>query len=307
MRPQRYTRRALAFACVCALVGCATVPTGGPAAFRDCPDCPEMVVLPAGRYVMGTTGQDPDRWDDVRESPAHEVTLRHAFAMARHEVTRVEFARFSAETGHVSSGCNAWSGEVWVHYTARSWLDPGFQQGWEHPVVCVSWDDAKAFAAWMSGRTGASYRLPSEAEWEYAARAGTASSRFWGNQVEPGCDYANIGDRAMNRALPMGAVAACDDGHVYTAPVATYRPNGFGLYDMLGNAWEWTEDCWHPGYQGAPADGSARLEGDCSVRVSRGASWSSHYRNVRSANRGSYRAAGRWDHTGFRVVRDLRD
>ena len=118
------------------------------------------------------------------------------------------------------------------------------------------------------------------------------------------CLHANVGDRSLGA---LGGVADCDDGHTYTSPVGRYRPNPWGLFDMLGNVWEWTEDCWHLGYAGAPVDGSARTDGDCAVRVPRGASWNSHYRNVRSANRGSYRAADRYNHIGFRLVRGLEE
>ena len=298
-----------AFACLVALLaaGCAALPgaLAPGAAFRDCPDCPEMAPVPAGRFLMGTTGQDADRWDDRRESPAHEVIIRRPFAMAKHEVTRGQFARFAADTSYSASGCTVWTGQAWVHHTSLNWMDPGFPQTDEHPVVCVAWQDAKAFTAWLSSRTDASYRLPTEAEWEYAARAGTTSVRFWGDDVALGCLYANIGDQSLNRAHLMEGLAPCEDGYTYTAPVGSYRPNAFGLHDMLGNAWEWTEDCWHLGYDGAPLEGAARLQGDCSNRVPRGASWNSHYRNVRSANRGTYQAAGRYYHIGFRVVRDL--
>jgi sulfatase modifying factor 1 len=257
-----------------------------------------MVVVPAGSFVMGTAPDDADRWDDVRESPAHPVTIARAFALARYEVTRAQFAAFAREASVDATGCNAWSGKAWVRHEARSWRDPGFPQRDDEPVVCVSWEDARAFAAWLSRRTGASYRLPTEAEWEYAARAGTTTSRYWGNASADGCAYANIGDRSLRSIGVTEGLSDCDDGHVHTAPVGAYRPNAFGLYDMLGNAWEWTAACWQPGY-------AAAARPDCAVRVPRGASWNSHYRNVRSANRGSYEAAGRYYHIGIRVARDL--
>ena len=258
-----------------------------------------MVVVPAGSFVMGTAADDADRWDDVRESPAHRVTIERPFALARHEVTRAQFAAYAREASLEGSGCFEWSGKAWVRNESSSWRNPGFPQREDEPVVCVSWDDAKAFAAWLSRRTGASYRLPTEAEWEYAARAGTVTSRYWGNASADGCAYANIGDRSLRTIGLTDGLSDCDDGHVYTASVGTYRPNAFGLYDMLGNVWEWTEACWRAGY------GATEPPRDCAVRVPRGASWNSHYRNVRSANRGSYQAAGRYYHIGIRLARDL--
>ncbi len=272
--------------------------------FRDCNDCPELVTLPAGSFLRGSLEGDAHRWDDVRERPAQAITIARPFALARYEVTRAQFSRFAADMSHAAEGCAEWTGQAWVHRAGLSWRNPGFDQSDNDPVVCVSWQDAKAFAAWLSRTTGVLYRLPTEAEWEYAARADTATARHWGDDVAEGCRYANIGDRSLGRVHAMAGLAPCDDGYPYTAPVGSFLPNAFGLHDMLGNAWEWTEDCWLPGYVGAPGDGSARLEGDCAWRVPRGASWNSHYRNVRSSNRGTYRDA-RYVHIGFRVVREL--
>jgi formylglycine-generating enzyme required for sulfatase activity len=283
--------------------GCAVAPPA-PDAFRDCADCPEMVVVPAGRFLMGS---DPgeDRWEGGREDPQHEVHIARSFALGRYEVTRAQFAQFVEETGYAANGCAVWNGESWHVDAGLSWRDPGYSQTPDDPVVCVAWLDAKAYLAWLSVRTGRAYRLPSEAEWEYAARAGTTTARYWGERADDGCRYANIGDAALKRRFGFEGLVDCDDGQVFTSPVGRYRPNAFGLYDMLGNAWEWTEDCWNVGYAGAPADGSPWASGDCADRVPRGASWNSHQRNVRSANRGNYRASLRFYHLGFRVARDL--
>lgn len=277
---------------------------GASAGFRDCPDCPEMLSIPPGKFLMGSPADEVDKWEGGREDPRHPVTIGQAFAMGRYEVTRAQYARFQADTGRPPAPCVQWLEGRWAHDPARSWRDPGFPQEDNHPVVCVSWEDATAYAAWLSRQTGKHYRLPTEAQWEYAARAGATAARYWGERIDDGCAFANISDASLKREQNVDGLVSCDDGHVFTAPVGSYRPNVFGLYDALGNAWEWTEDCWTLGYIGAPDDGSARLDGDCSVRVPRGASWNSHRNNVRLANRGSYMATIGFYHIGFRVARD---
>ncbi len=278
---------------------------GAGTVFRDCDVCPEMVVVPPGRFVMGSPESETERWGTDREGPQHEVTIARALAVGRFEVTRAQFAGFVEETKHAVAGCTGWTGARWRSDPARSWREAGFSQTDRDPVVCVSWADAQAYARWLARKTGKRHRLLSEGEWEYAARAGTATARYWGGSAEDGCRYANLGDLEMRRTLGFEPAADCSDGHAHTAPVGSYQPNAFGLYDMLGNAWEWTGDCWHESYRGAPADGSAWAESaGCERRVARGASFSSNPRNVRSANRGDFAAATRYTHVGFRVARD---
>ena len=174
--------------------------------FRDCPECPEMVVVPAGSYQMGSPEDEEGRRDN--EGPVHEVTFETPFALGRHEVTVREFKRFVDETGHsAANACVTFSASAYKAFLIddleaaraeaenRHWRDPGFFQDGRHPVVCVSWDDAQAYAAWLSRETGEEYRLPSESEWEYAARAGTTGPRYWGDAL--GCRYANGGDRSL--------------------------------------------------------------------------------------------------------------
>jgi formylglycine-generating enzyme required for sulfatase activity len=173
------------------------------------------------------------------------------------------------------------------------WRNPGFEQSYYDPVVCVSWADARAYAAWLSQITGLRYRLPSEAEWEYAARAGTATARYWGDDMAQICTYANV--------LEVGI--QCADGHLNTAPVGTFRANAFGLFDMLGNVSEWTEDCWFPTHDGAPTDGGARSGSDCAQRVLRGGSWNADPWRVRAATRSGIAPGTRNAEIGFRVVR----
>ena len=234
------------------------------ASARDCAHCPEMVELPAGRFVMGAAPGEEERGNlsaefRNRSEPQRSVDVKR-FSAGRFEVTRGEYRVFAEETARGTDGCFVWRGDAFEMDPARSWRNPGFAQDDAHPVTCVSWEDASAYVKWLSRRTGRSYRLLTEAEWEYAARAGTTTTRFWGDDADKTCDYANGADRSTAALVP-GArnwhVANCDDRHAYTAPLGSYRPNAFGLHDMLGNVEEWTQDCWNGDYQDAPSDGSA--------------------------------------------------
>ena len=241
---------------------------------RDCEGCPELVVIPAGKFRMGSPFSEKDRQGD--EGPVHDVKIWEPFAVGIHEVTRDEFAHFVKETGRsTAKKCRTYKNYEWKERSGRSWKKPGFKQDGNHPVVCVSWDDAKAYAGWLSRKTGEQYRLLSESEWEYAARAGTSTAWHWGAGESGQCRYANGADKAAKKRYSKWKnIASCNDKHVHTSPVGTYQPNGFGLYDMSGNVWEWVEDCWHGSYGGAPTDRSAWTRGgDCSKRVLRGGSW----------------------------------
>ena len=233
--------------------------------FRDCPDCAELVVAPSGAFEMGSAVKPA-------EQPGHHVTIARNFAIARRETTFAEWDRCVA-----AGGCA---------YTPP---DRGWGRG-DRPVTNVSWDDAKEFVAWLSQTTGKPYRLPTEAEWEYAARGGSTSPYWWGEDVGAArAQCADCGDR--------------DPGK--TAPAGSFRPNAFGLYDTAGNAAEWVEDCWNSSYRGAPADGSAWTSGDCSLRVLRGGSFADKAVSVRSAARFRYDEDVRYYANGFRVARDL--
>ena len=272
--------------------------------FRDCPGCPEMVVVPSGSFMMGSPGSE-EGWHDY-EGPVHRVTLARPFAVGVTEVTRGEFARFVSSTGR-SMGNSCWtvkggSGN-WEERWGGGWRNPGFSQTDAHPVVCVSWQDSQAYVAWLSGETGEAYRLLSESEWEYVARAGTETARYWGESERGQCRHANGAD-AASVDLGWGA-ASCNDGHVRTAPVGSFSANAFGLHDVLGNVWEWVEDCWNESYRGAPTDGSAWESGDCDRRVLRGGSWGDEPRDLRSADRFWGTTGVRVDDVGFRVARTL--
>ena len=272
--------------------------------FKDCDDCPQMVVVPAGEFMMGSPDWEGGRDDD--EGPRHRVTMPRAFAVGRYEVTVAEYRRFVRETGSSKgSGCYVWD-RKWKKEAGRSWENPGFSQGSFEPVVCVSWEDAQAYAGWLSDKTGKEYRLLSEAEWEYAARAGTRTSRYWGNSEEAQCKHANGADQTAKSRYSHWTAAACRDGAVHTANVGSYGANRFGLSDMLGNVSEWVEDCWHGNYEGAPEDGSAWVSGgDCERRVLRGGSWVSGPWFLRSANRFRNSPGSRGSYGGFRIARTL--
>ena len=283
--------------------------------FRDCPDCPLMIVLPDGNFRMGSsaavTGREgiPEKRGQ-RERPVHDVRIPRPFAIGLYEVTRGEYAAFAEATRRpAGAGCSHWTGDGFAVDPKKGWQDPGFIQSSAHPVTCVSWEDAKAYADWLTKTTSASYRLPAEAEWEYAARAGTDTVRFWGDDATKACDYANVYDTIGHivGAFPDMEPFSCMDGYAETAPVGSFRANGFGLHDMIGNVWEWVADCWHDSYKGAPADGSAWTKGgNCGQRVLRGGSWISVARYQRSANRSKMDTDARIYRNGFRVARDLR-
>ena len=271
--------------------------------FRDdCSACPELIVVPAGAFVMGSDQHDAER-------PAHRVQVRR-FAVGRHEVTRREYAAFVDATGRVDPvGCRVLNAAAGRGNDPRaSWREPGFvQHDDRHPVVCVSWADAQAYAAWLSGQAGASYRLPTEAEWEHAARSGTTTRRYWGDRATGQCAHANGADRASAVRFADWAGAACDDGVSYTAPAGSYAANGFGIHDMLGNVAEWVADCWRSSYAGTPSqDGTPWGNGEpCGLRALRGGSWASPPDDLRSAFRESNYTNIRSHAIGFRVARTI--
>ena len=285
--------------------------------FRDCSHgCPEMVVVPRGRFTMGAPAGEEERENlpDLpglrgHSVPQHLVTIRHAFAIGRFDVTRDEYAQFVAETHRPDpASCvtvTASGGGVATNGT--NWHSPGFPQTGRDPVVCVGWDDAQAYMSWLSARTGHVYRLPTEAEWEYAARAGTTTARYGSDNPLEICRYTNVGDLDYGERHPgdSGVNRACRDGYAFTSPVGRFPPNRYGLYDMLGDVLNWTEDCWNINYSGAPADGTAWLTGDCSRRVARGGSWDMDLSPARSAMRRGPPTSLLNTTLGFRVARTL--
>jgi formylglycine-generating enzyme required for sulfatase activity len=280
---------------------------------QDCADCPALVVLPAGRFMMGSPFDEPGHNED--ESPLHPVAIA-AFAIGRTHVTRAQFRSFVDATGYqVERDCVQQAGRVVPGQLpsvrgGASWDDPGFTQTDSDPVVCVSHADAEAYARWLSRASGHAYRLPSEAEWEYAARAGTTTSRWWGDSRQGACASANVLDQSYVESFADGTpppqdMFQCRDGYAATAPAASFRPNPFGLYDMLGNARQWVADCYRRGYAGAPADGRAWVMDTCEFRINRGGAWSSPPLLVRSAQRHGDGPAYRSSLIGFRVARTI--
>jgi len=252
---------------------------------------PDMVNIPGGQFLMGSPQQEAGRYGD--EGPQRSVKIA-PFALGRTEVTFDEYDAYAKATGRELP------------------KDEGWGRG-QRPVINISWDDAQAYAAWLSEKTGKNYRLPTEAEWEYAARTGTQTVRYWGDDPANrlACAYANVYDRKNQAEIQKrhgwaGTSFDCDDAYPYTAPVGQFKPNAFGLYDMLGNVWEWVADCWHDGYQGAPADGRAWDDkGACQSgrRVLRGGSWFNEPVIVRAASRGWGLPGSRDNILGFRLAR----
>ena len=273
-----------------------------------------MVSIPAGEFRMG----DISGVGDEDELPVHRVSV-DAFELAKHEVTVAQFRRFVEATGYKTdaernagsvSGCYTMQDKNWDWVGGVNWRNAHLQgstQGADHPVVCVSWRDAKAYIRWLNRELNEQFRLPSEAEWEYAARAGSASRYPFGNDASRLCQWGNVADKTpLSGGTSWSDSADCRDGYAFTAPVGSFKPNAWGVSDMIGNVWEWIEDCWHTNYQGAPMDGSAWVSGgDCDLRVLRGGSFDIKPARVRSATRSRLGAAARISNFGFRLARTL--
>jgi formylglycine-generating enzyme required for sulfatase activity len=299
--------------------------------FRECADCPEMVVVPAGSFTMGSPANEGGRNDN--EGPQHVVTIARPFAVGKLHVTVAQYQAFAHNTLYkAATACAPWE---WPHlvrsvpadqmqrivqqlrdqekeFEGHSWGNPGFAQDGGHPVVCLRWEDAKAYVDWLAKAAGKPYRLLTEAEWEYAARGQTAPGaypRFWfGNDVKALCRYGNGLDQSAGNGIPgakdLSQLAPCDDGYAYTAPAGHYEPNAFGLYDMFGNALQWTEDCISEDYKNAPDNGAAVLSANCGDNhMIRGGSWHDTPRQLRAAKRDW----SRWPlaTVGLRVARGL--
>ncbi|WGD56339.1 SUMF1/EgtB/PvdO family nonheme iron enzyme [Bradyrhizobium sp. CB1650] len=242
-----------------------TAPNTPPPTIRDCPQCPELVLIPSGSFNMGSTEVFPF------EGPVHQVSIRKPFYMGRYEVTYEEW-----DACVMDRGC-----------TYRP-DDAGAGRG-RRPVSDVDWNDAKTYVVWLSQKTGKMYRLPTESEWEYSARAATSSAYPWGRSVDK--DRANCS-------------GCTSEPRNNTVEVGSFKPNAFGLFDMAGNAAEWVEDCWNEGYRGAPTDGSASVKPGCRERVLRGGSFNNDPKYLRSAARFKYDFNVRYLANGFRVVRE---
>jgi formylglycine-generating enzyme required for sulfatase activity len=282
-------------------VDAANSPAVPASVFRDCPTCPQMKLIPAGTFLQGSVADDPQT--QPFELPQHPVAIGRAFAVGVYDVTVEQYAQFIAATGDEAHACLVYDGS-WHTNDAVNWSNAVESQTARHPVSCVSWRDAKRYAAWLSNLTGHTYRLPSASEWEYAARAGSSASRPWGDP-HAACAYANLADITASQRFPGWTFQPCVDGYAQSAPVGSFSPNAFGLYDTLGNVFQWVDDCWVDGYHGAPSDGSARSDGDCTQRELRGGSWFTRPDYVRVSYRNHFAVDYRSTSVGFRVVREV--
>lgn len=280
--------------------------------FADCDGCPQMVVVPAGSFVMGTPGAAAERGAGAAERQFVVVEIPRAFALGRLEVTRGEYARFVADSGHEpQAGCRVWDPALlrFNEDPRRGWQDIATpaKPGDDHPASCVSFTDAQAYVQWLSEKTGARYRLPSEAEWEYAARAGSRTLRPWGDAAEDGCGFANTYDLVAAARYRLGwEEARCRDGQADLAPGGQYGANAFGLHDMIGNVSEWVQDCATASYVGRPRDARAwEWLGGCDERIRRGGSWLTPAGATRSGARAAAATGERAADAGFRVALDL--
>ncbi|OTS42776.1 formylglycine-generating sulfatase enzyme [Acinetobacter pittii] len=293
--------------------------------FKDCSDsfCPEMTVIPAGSFLMGGNINEQEQQNVPAQSrpyelPQHLVQVEKPFAMSTYETTIAEFQAFQKETGWEVEGCRNWETRNGVfNMWYRDDLNPnnsGMNQTPQDPVVCVRREDGRDFAKWLSKKTGQTYRLPTEVEWEYAARAGTTTAYYWGDDLnlDQACKYANVLDPSTAAALPQTSgwsLFKCTDGYAFTSPVGKFLPNNFGLYDMSANAREWVDDCWHSNYENAPSVNRRWGEennGQCNFPVLRGGAWIYNTYNVRTAYRNAYvTSQARSIMWGFRLVREI--
>lgn len=278
---------------------------------------PQMVLIQGGHYRIGSPASEPGHDDDEQQTATD--TFIDDFYLAKHEVTVRDFRQFVDETGYRTraesgEGCGPWPGVRPLKKQGKDWRKPGFTQSDNHPVVCISWNDAMAYIDWFSSKTATNYRLPSEAEWEYAARAGRSSSRYWGDNPDDSCRYANVLDLSAGQEVEKADdVANCRDGYAYTAPVGHYQPNALGLHDMLGNVWEWTCSRYAKRYEGAEkvcidqeyADQSnvSQKKIDQARRVIRGGAWRDEPTRVRAASRLGVAPDQPLYRLGFRLAR----
>ena len=262
--------------------------------------CPDMAVIEPGEFVMGV--DEPGGPDDEFDGPARRVHITQPFAVSRYEVTVGEFRRFAEETGHpANGGCQVYEADAWwFPDPSRSWRDPGFAQSDDHPVVCVSWHDTKAYIDWLNGRSGLNFRLLSEAEWEYLAATGAPPGRA--DDAAVSHDSANIGQETCCGPATQGR-----DRWLRTAPVGSFPADRHGLHDIRGNVWEWQEDCFHINYIGAPADSRPHLTScsDASRRMVRGGSWGDGGELLAATYRLRAAADNAYFTLGFRLARTL--
>jgi formylglycine-generating enzyme required for sulfatase activity/DNA-binding winged helix-turn-helix (wHTH) protein len=291
------------------LTGPRYVPGEQQLGFQDCETCPEMVVLPAGEFLMGSPPGELGRVDV--EGVPRRVIIPKRIAIGKFEITVEQMSAFMAETGmSVGNSCRRLvnperSPPTWSAPEA-SLENPGFEITGSHPAVCVSWHEAQSYVAWLQRRTGKPYRLPTEAEWEYAARAATTTRYSFGNDETALCAFARFADLGSQFGWRDGCHSEL--AAYGAAPVGSFKSNQWGIFDMHGNVWEWVEDCWTPNPLEIPVDGSAfSRPGNCEIGVIRGGSFSSSSLMVRSAIRSPMRTAHHMYNAGMRVALTLSD
>jgi formylglycine-generating enzyme required for sulfatase activity len=283
-----------------------------------------FLLIPPGSFVMGSPKNEEGR---VEDEPAHAVTITKPFYLGKYAVTRGQFRRFVAAARYVTEAekdrlggwgydptADRFEGPTWDAKTGAysggaktrySWKNTGFEQSDEHPVVNVSWNDAQAFCRWLARSSGRAVRLPTEAEREYACRAGTQTRYHFGDKAEDLARYANMADGTLKKKFPKFTTIAAEDGYVFSAPVGKFRPNAFGLFDMHGNVWQWCQD-WYGPYEGLAARDPVRPQkADLPCRVVRGGSWSGQPRHCRAADRRGLVPVNRQHTVGFRVAFSL--
>ena len=306
----------LGFGGLLSVIGAATHADQRLDPFKDCDSCPTMVVVPAGEFQIGLDLSATMRGGRQRYmGPPRTVRIDRDFALGQTEVTNAQFAAFVAETPTIDAS-SCFARVDGIRTGGFAWDNPGLDKQLldDDPVVCVSWRDAKAYTQWLSRKTGENYRLPTEAEWEYAAEGGTASDQPWGDRPEALCSHGNVLDRSAvrNGVLSAGSAtrpdmaAPCDDGFPLVAPVAQFTANSFGLFDMVGNVWEWVEDCSVIPYPESVVSGRAvQVEGECELRSIRGGSWRTRADRQSVAWRGRDPEPTTYHLFGFRVARDI--
>ena len=267
--------------------------------FAECKECPQMIVVPAGQFRMGSP--DAEAGHDRAEGPVQTVTIERSFAVSVAEVTVDQYAAYVSATGREpEDGCMQ-RGPDGIVPRPGTFRDPGYEVSGLHPVACVSWYDAKAYVEWLAQKTGKPYRLMSEAEWEYAARAHSTMPYWFGDDKNHLCAHGNVADLALGDYLPGWEIAPCNDKHKFASEVRQFARNAFGLYDVMGNLWEWTADCWRGNLEGTSPVGVAFETDNCSQRALRGGSWASDPRDARSAARTGVDAKRRSHLNGIRV------
>lgn len=262
----------------------------------------KLVYIPSGEFMMGSNDSDPD------EKPIHKVKIAQGFYMGLHEVTRGQFKQFVEKTGYRTDAeregwSYAWKGSVLAKVHRASWQNPGYEQTDDHPVVCVSWNDAKAFCDWLIQEEGRTYRLPTEAEWEYACRAGTTTACQWGNNPDNGSGWCNAADLTGKGSFSIRSnFFNWRDGYVYTSPVGQFKQNAFGLFDMHGNVWEWCSDWYDAEYYANSPSVDPKGPSTGEFRVNRGGSWASYPGSLHSAQRSVGVPDVRSIYIGLRVI-----